>query len=255
MPAGSQLPPEIISQIVDLHVPRDEVDRQTLAALCLVSRAWKDIAQTRLWPREAVLNRNAAKQLEAFCSSLAANPRLGRLIKTFKQNGCKIESSNPFETVASLLPNLEQVELCAFPFNDQNLYELAEHSDKLAELTLIECPNITEDGWIRAAPFLKKLRVLILEKCLDFRDKAVRVVVDSCPLLERLDLYDTDLTCDGVRYIMLNAPELADLSIESNQRIEERGMQDILSQRPARLRLYVWVNDGPSILVQPTETS
>ncbi|KAI9096547.1 hypothetical protein DFS34DRAFT_660824 [Phlyctochytrium arcticum] len=246
MPAGLQLPTEISPQIVEHHVPAPGYGRHhrpTLLALCLVSRAWKDVAQPHLWAEALLLFRRPAKQLEAVYTALAANPQLGRFIKKLFFNVYELDSSTLFSTVASLCPNLKVLKLCSScPLSNEDFYELAENCEKLVELTLVGCPNITAEGWIRAGPFFKQLRSLYLQDFPDFGDKAVRAIVDSGPLLQRVVLYGTDLTCDEISYIMLNAPALVDFFIKGNKRIERRGFEDILCQRPARLKgLCVWI--------------
>ncbi|KAI9096531.1 hypothetical protein DFS34DRAFT_145236 [Phlyctochytrium arcticum] len=190
----------------------------------------------------------SAKQSEAVYTALAANPQLGRFIKTMLFSGdnvYELDSSTLFSTVASLCPNLKDLELHKCLLNDQDLSELAKKSEKLARLALWDCYNITAEGWIKAAPFLRQLRRLEAYQFPDFGDKAVRAIVDSCPLLEGVILYNTDLTCDEISYLMLNAPALLYLSISRNKRIERRGFEDILSQRPARLKeLCVRIRKG-----------
>ncbi|KAI9103703.1 hypothetical protein DFS34DRAFT_295933 [Phlyctochytrium arcticum] len=96
-----------------------------------------------------------------------------------------------------------------------------------------QCPKITEDGWIRAAPFLKNLRSLYLENGPDFGQRAVCLVVNSCPLLDTWDLYDTDITCDAVSYILLNATKLVRLVVRFKLRK--------LEAMRAMLQQHVWI--------------
>ncbi|KAI9096533.1 hypothetical protein DFS34DRAFT_145279 [Phlyctochytrium arcticum] len=247
MPAGLQLPTEIIAQIVEHHIPAPGYGwrhRPTLSAFCLVSRAWKGVAQPHLWEEAAMLFQKPAKHWEAVHAAMAANPQLGRFIKTLLFSGELHDSSTICKTVARLCPNLNDLELCFCPFSNQDFYELAKNCEKLARVTLVKCPNITTEGWITAAPFLRQLRRLHLQEFPDFDDRAVRAIVQSCPLLQRVVLYGTDLTCDEISYIILNAPALVEFFIKCNKRIERRGFEDILCQRPARLKeLCVWIGE------------
>ncbi|KAI9096545.1 hypothetical protein DFS34DRAFT_145477 [Phlyctochytrium arcticum] len=243
-----QLPTEIIAQIVEHYVPDEGhnwVHHPTLWALCLVSRAWKDVAQPHLWAQAAVLFGRPVKRLEAVYTALAANPQLGRFIKLLIVNLYKLDTSKLLQTAAKLCPNLQKLELTDCSSSNQDFCELAKKCDKLTRLALVVCPNITAGGIIRAAPFFPQLRKLFLCKFPDFGDRAVRAIVDSCPLLQSVRLESTDLTYDGFLYVMLNAPALVDLSIQDNERIERRGFEDILCQRPVRLKeLYVWFQYG-----------
>ncbi|KAI9096546.1 hypothetical protein DFS34DRAFT_660820 [Phlyctochytrium arcticum] len=234
-----QLPTEIIAQIVEHYLdddddnyddhgdPRDIHQKLSIEVLCLVSRAWKDIAERHLWVEPVVLVR--AKHFKAVYNALSVNPQLGRFIRILYVDVIKYDSSKLVRIVARHCPNLKKLDLYCCPLSNQDFYELAENCEKLARLTLEHCPNITAEGWIRAAPFLKQLRILWLTNLRGFEDKAVRAIVDSCPLLETVVLRNTDLTCDGVLYVMLNAPALVDLSIQDNERIERRGTIDAIS--------------------------
>ncbi|KAI9103707.1 hypothetical protein DFS34DRAFT_645766 [Phlyctochytrium arcticum] len=240
MPGGLQLPTEIIAQIVEHYgsVRYDRPKSQTLANLCLVSRAWKDAAQPHLWAQPPMMFFDPAKTVKTLYTALVANPQMGHFVKRLIIDCFNADSSNLFHTAASLCPNLEKFTLYhSRAFSNQDLCKLAKNCDKLADLTLAVCPNITAEGWVTAAPFLKNLWSFHLQECPNFGPMAVLAIVDSCLLLERLLLLNTDLTCDEISYIMLNASELVSLSIHtrSNKRITQRGIEDLLCQRSTLL--------------------
>ncbi|KAI9096544.1 hypothetical protein DFS34DRAFT_594453 [Phlyctochytrium arcticum] len=250
---GLPLPPEIIAQIVKHYLKEDTNDdgidgcprkhRRTiigqLSVLSLVSQAWRDVVQPRLWSRVNVHYGTQAKQLVVVHTALAANPQLGRFIKNVTSLADEPATSHLLKRVANHCPNLEEMWLGDLTFSNQELCELAQKCDKLARLDLSVCPNITQDGWIRAASFLKTLRFLKLMESLDFGDKAACAIVDSCPLLKGLDLYRTNLTCDGVSYIILNAPKLVRLVVGLKKgRIERTEIEAIWRDHPARLDFH-----------------
>ncbi|KAI9103702.1 hypothetical protein DFS34DRAFT_667758 [Phlyctochytrium arcticum] len=103
MPAGSQLPIEIIDRIVEL-APSDRRIRKTLTALCLVSRALRDVAQPHLWAVAANAVPEAKKS--AFYIALATNPQLGKFVKTLRIISHGPAGLNLFQAVANYCPNL-----------------------------------------------------------------------------------------------------------------------------------------------------
>ncbi|KAI9103693.1 hypothetical protein DFS34DRAFT_691225 [Phlyctochytrium arcticum] len=242
MPARLQLPLEIIAQIVEHHLPDyNRLNRQTLVALCLVSRAWRNVAQPHLWEKAArPLRRSAEKQLKAAQKALAISPHLGRFVKTLCIDIDHLDDEhndlNIVQTVANLCPNLKEVQFFWCPeMGNQHLYELAKNCDKIARLTLVKCPNITADGWIRAAPFLRTLSYLYVYTSGHFGDRAVCAIIDSCSLLKTLILVNTKITCAGVLHIIHNVPELDHLQIASEMLIKPPGIEAIWRQHSTRL--------------------
>ncbi|KAI9103701.1 hypothetical protein DFS34DRAFT_605527 [Phlyctochytrium arcticum] len=154
MPVGSRFPPEIIAQIVRHHTPAgfDRPNRQTLIALCLVSRAWKDIAQPHLWREVEFPIVVTANQSGAFYT-LVANPLQGRFVKKIVSHVQKLDSSNPFQIVANHCPNLTELRLYNCPLSNQDFCDLAEKCDKLTTLSLLDCPNITKTAGSEQLPF------------------------------------------------------------------------------------------------------
>ncbi|KAI9103719.1 hypothetical protein DFS34DRAFT_590145 [Phlyctochytrium arcticum] len=115
--------------------------------------------------------------------------------------------------------------------SDQDLYQLVNKCDQLEELWLSQAsfsPELTEDGWIRAAPFLKKLSILRVERTSHFQDLAVCAIISSCLHLETLHLTPSIVTREAVSYIMLNSPELVELVLQNKQRIESGDIEDVL---------------------------
>ncbi|KAI9096532.1 hypothetical protein DFS34DRAFT_686321 [Phlyctochytrium arcticum] len=249
MPVQLQLPTEIIAQIVEHLFPKnfirnDRLHYPTLWAVCLVSRMWKDVAQPLLWAEAGMLYyHRRVEQLEAFYTALVANPQLGRFIKIliYDVGDEALVSLKILRAVARHCPNLQELEVTKSPLSNEDFCELAKNCDKLVELRLDTCPNITTDGWIGAAPFLRQLRRLQLYQFPDFGDMDVRAIVDSCPLMQSVELKKTDVTPDEISYFMLNAPNLVELVAGFEEHTERRRFEDILHKRPVRLKtLYVW---------------
>ncbi|KAI9103717.1 hypothetical protein DFS34DRAFT_296217 [Phlyctochytrium arcticum] len=264
MPAGSQLPTEIMAQIVKHYrmpegspqgrtfYPDRRRDERTLWALCQVSRAWKNVAQPYLW--SIVGDESRRDRGRRFLVALKANPQLGRLMKTLE---CRHPDSAPIllQPLLNFCPNLKMLYLNGCPeMHDYDVCKLTQKLDKLEDLTLLYCLNITENCWIKAIPLLKGLRHLHLDSSCHYRDQAVCAVVDACPHLQSLELWSKDLTSNGVLYIMLNAPKLVRLELMGTHRLTRQDIQNILRQRPARLQLSVYMEGAPGILVEATKT-
>ncbi|KAI9103704.1 hypothetical protein DFS34DRAFT_667762 [Phlyctochytrium arcticum] len=244
MSAGARLPPEIIAHIVEYYnVEHRWTNRQSLAGLCLVSRAWRDIAQPHLWTHVERVERHRqwAKKVEEFKfhSALAANPQLGRLVKTLRYYSYDPKDTGFFKTVANFCPNLKRLEVWTWrsTLSNQDLYELASKCGHLEGLHIAKCSQITEDGWISAAPFLKKLRTLSVSQLPNFKDKAVCAIVDACRLLDYLAFNHTNVTCDGVSYVMLNATKLVTLDVGffDSVWIDREEIETMWLEHPARL--------------------
>ncbi|KAI9103715.1 hypothetical protein DFS34DRAFT_590142 [Phlyctochytrium arcticum] len=254
MPARLQLPTEIIAQIVEqFRAPNtddnahkvyrhSEETAATLLALCQVSRACKDVARPHLW--SSVTDPHQRDTAKHLLIALKANPQLRRFVQTFHSH-CRTPDPTLFQTIPNFCPDLKALHLgTCYEMTDDELHGLAEKLDKLEHLTLLGCADITEDGWIKAIPFLKKLRHLHLSGSDTFRDKAVCAVADSCLHLQSLQLMVVDLTADGVLYVMLNAAQLVRLILLGSDRLERQDIVDILWQRPARLQLSVYFHGG-----------
>ncbi|KAI9103727.1 hypothetical protein DFS34DRAFT_645784 [Phlyctochytrium arcticum] len=239
------LPTEIKAEIIEYCATWQEIPRlKTLGALCLVSRAWKDVAQPPLWETAWYINPSKLK-LEPFLTALRAYPRLGHFVKVVNIGGYRGPLLTAIQTIADSCPNLIRLIWPACPnLSDQCLHQLLAKWDRLENTFVYDSPRITEDGWMRAATFLTKLHTLRIHNAPNFGDKAVVALIDSCRLLKELWLFYTDITSDGVSYIMLNAPELDELFIETTS-IELETIDEISWQRPAGLEFYVRRQNGP----------
>ncbi|KAI9103750.1 hypothetical protein DFS34DRAFT_691268 [Phlyctochytrium arcticum] len=227
-----QLPTEIMAEIVKNCGTHNTPHRKTLIALCRVSRPWKDLAQPRLW---SSIWYSSKPELKAVLTTLKAYPRLGHFVKIVDISQYPDRLSK--DSIYLHWPPVESL-------HDQRFLQLVEKWDRLKETYFRYNPKITEDGWISAAPFLKTLRSLRIDHAPHFRDKAVIAVIDSCPLLEDLELRYSDITGAAVSHIMLNASKLVELRIYASWPLRLQDIEEILWQRPARLYLFVDGRDG-----------
>ncbi|KAI9103690.1 hypothetical protein DFS34DRAFT_605484 [Phlyctochytrium arcticum] len=230
MPPELQLPPEIMAQIVQYYNACERVndnphayihkeDEETLIALCRVSRAWKDVAQPRLWRWVGKLGQ---RRVEGILTALAVNPRLGRLVESVQLR----LTSTTFQAIVDCCPNLKDFAVIhGTTLRSENVTELADKCAGLEELALGFCPEITEEGWISTARLLQ-LRKLVLWDAPGFGDRAACAVVDACRQLTKLHLIPADISCATVSYILVHAPKLVHLEIQGHDRLRRREIED-----------------------------
>ncbi|KAI9088526.1 hypothetical protein DFS34DRAFT_446018 [Phlyctochytrium arcticum] len=239
MPSRTDVPYDIVAQIFEDYNALNQRDTRTLAALCLVSRTWKQVAQPHLWK-------------VAWCvrTSLASNSKLGQFVDGLGLRNYRPDcDSNVFQVIANCCPNLMD---CS-TMNDQDLVQLAENCTQLDFLIVYHTPQISESGWLKAASFLKHLRKLSVGENLHFQDTAIRAVINSCPKLQEFSISKTGITCEGISYIMGHAPRLDQLYLEYNQRIRRQQIEAILWQKPAHLDLEVYSAGENPIFSEATE--
>ncbi|KAI9103705.1 hypothetical protein DFS34DRAFT_295945 [Phlyctochytrium arcticum] len=104
MPAGSQLPIEIIARMVEL-ARSDRRMRRTLISVCLVSRAFRAATQPHLWAVAADVVPEAKRS--AFYTALATNPQLGKFVKSLRIVYSQAVGLDVFQAVANDYDDVE----------------------------------------------------------------------------------------------------------------------------------------------------
>ncbi|KAI9093534.1 hypothetical protein DFS34DRAFT_267709 [Phlyctochytrium arcticum] len=219
-----------------------------LLALSTVSHTWSQVAHSFMY-RSIIIRENDRRvcRLQLLVRTLESKPRLASLVRklTFEvragggiKAGQDLFYYGQIARIGSLCQNLTRLDLGpCWPMGDADLLRIVENYRSLREFSIAGCEKITPKGLRKVLPFLTNLRKLDAANVDKINDDCLRAIVQTCPLLEYLDVWKTKITPTGVLSIVDLAPKFATLNVSPFSRLNASELETMRIQRPPDFKI------------------
>ena len=122
---------------------------------------------------------------------------------------------------------------------DFGLFELAKLGPVLRYMSLAKCSLITDSGLCQLLKMCYKLRYLNIRGCEAISDTSLAVLALSCDRMRSLDIGKCDVTDEGVQSLARSGVRLRKLSLKSCEMVTDVGIMAIAAGCPNLVQLNI----------------